>query len=244
MARQPSTESDTWYFLRKLLTVYGPQLMPAPRYVWEADRWNELVFSLLVQVSAVPQSIVRRTVGQMAELELLNVPELAGCTADRARPAASEPLWARSIELLVEQGFSQSEAERGFAAVCQAARAFQEQDRGKPQRYLRRMAESLLDDFEGYLGLTELSSEEARNAITYWLQNALNLPLSLIDDSTREFAQSHGITAPELIEAADELGLDLAIVDDLTERWSLGQKQVREGTAPQSSRSDEAARST
>ena len=114
MARQPSTESDTRYFLRKLLTVYGPELMPAPRYVWREDRWNELVFSLLVQVSAVPQSIVRRTLGQMAELELLNVPELAGCTADRARPAASEPLWARSTELLVSRASASLKPSEGL----------------------------------------------------------------------------------------------------------------------------------
>ena len=65
------------------------------------------------------------------------------------------------------------------------------------------------------VGFSSLSPREAEHALVYWLQNVLGLPLSLKDDAVVEFAAEHSLAPERLIEAADSIGLNLAVLDDL-----------------------------
>ena len=52
--------ADAQYYLRKALTLYGPDLSLSHPWVSESDRWKELVFALLVQVSHCPEGDLRK----------------------------------------------------------------------------------------------------------------------------------------------------------------------------------------
>jgi hypothetical protein len=207
------------YLLRKALTLYGRDLAPSHPWVWEFDRWKELVFALLVQVSSTPESHVRQVVGHMADLDLLDIPALANICSDGKHPDLDAPLARQILEFLQENGFSQAVAERGLTTVCQAALAFHAHHGGKLQRYLRSYGELMLKDLDGIFQFSSLTQAEMRDAFAYWFQNALNMPISLVDENMRKYCESHDLTPAQLIQAADELNLNLAIVDDLTALW-------------------------
>lgn len=216
-----NTDSRTkaQYLLRKALTLYGRDVALQHPWMWEADRWQEMVFALLVQVLNSPEGRVRQLVGHLTDLNLLNISALAGICKDGKQPNLTTPLAQQFLDFLQETGFSPAVAERGLTTICHAALVFQSHYGGKLQRYLRSYGELMLKDLDGIFQFSSLTDAEMRDAFTYWFQNTLNMPLSLVDKNLHEYCQAHGLTPAQLIEVADELDLNLAVLDDLVALW-------------------------
>jgi hypothetical protein len=68
-------------------------------------------------------------------------------------------------------------------------------------------------------GFTTLDEEKARETVTRWLQNVLNLPVYLETESARAFCSQANVTTSDLIRTADDLDINIAIVDELLQRW-------------------------
>jgi hypothetical protein len=49
------------------------------------------------------------------------------------------------------------------------------------------------------------------------MQNVLTLPLSLENPAMQRFATKYGIETYDLIQAADDMGLNVSLLDDLIE---------------------------
>jgi len=120
---------------------------------------------------------------------------------------------------LTEAGFSRPAAERAVITISEAALAFQTRYGGKVQRYLRSYGEIMLKDLDSIFQFSRLGRDEMRRAFIYWLQNALNMPLSFSDQALVQFCEANHITPDELSAAADDLNLNQAVVDDLTDLW-------------------------
>lgn len=207
--------TEAQYLLRKLLVLHGRELALSNPWVSEFDRWKELLFALLVQVLDMPEHRVRRIVGDMADLQLLAVPTLAGLCHREHGPDSSAPAAQQVIDFLRENGVSEAAAERALAAMCQAAAGLTEHWGGRIQRYLRHYGEMMLQDLGRTFRFDTIDEAQLHNAFTYWLQNALNMPLSLVNDDLLEYARAIDSTPAALIEAADELDMNLAVLDDL-----------------------------
>jgi hypothetical protein len=63
--------------------------------------------------------------------------------------------------------------------------------------------------------LQGISDDETRRIFTFWLQKVMNIPVLLLAPEVSEFCKKHEISAAELIEAADNLDLNVAILDEL-----------------------------
>ncbi len=211
--------TEAQYVLRKTLALHGQDLTLRHTWVWEVDRWKELVFALLVQVSSAHEDRVREIVGNLADVGLLDIPPLAGICTDGKQPNLDRPLAQQILDFLQESGLSHAVAERGLTAICQAALAFQTNYGGRVQRYLRRYGEVMLNDLERIFQFSGLTKEEMRHVFTYWFQNVLNLPLSLTDENLQKYCEAYHLTPVQLGEAADELNLNQALLDDLAALW-------------------------
>ncbi|MGE5830727.1 MAG: hypothetical protein ACM30G_20515, partial [Micromonosporaceae bacterium] len=86
---------------------------------------------------------------------------------------------------------------------------------GSVTQYLRRYGEAMLADIGRYFRFTVADSDSVRRAFVYWLQNTLGMPLSLSGPELRKFCARHGVTESDVIAAADEIGLNVALLDDL-----------------------------
>lgn len=203
------------YLLRKLLTQHGEELAGTHPWVWEFDRWKELVFALLAQVAQAPEEELRKVVEDLAELDLLEISALAGLAGDQGEPEADSESARRILELLAERGFDPATAQRAFKTIAQAAEGLHEHFGGKVQRYLRSYGSRMLEELDDVFQLDALQEDEAMQGFSYWLQNVMNMPLSLRDETLQRFCKEHGLTPDQLIEAADELDFNLGLVDDL-----------------------------
>jgi hypothetical protein len=221
------------YQLRRILAAEGAELAVGQPWLWEFDRWKELVFALLARLTSVPEAGLRLLVDRLADLDLLGVDAL-GVDGD------GEPMATRITDLMVDAGLSADEAARALTTVVEAARGLRRTSGGKVQRYLRRYGELMLREVPDYFDFTALPSDEVQDAFTYWLQNAVNLPLSLVDDSLRAFCGHYGFTPADLIEGADRIDLNLAVADDAVqlhvlaheEAWSANDKGPPAGQEP------------
>jgi len=200
-------ETEAHFLVRKLLTAEQPTSASAHPWISEDDRWIELVFSVLSRVAHdVPEREVRRAINRLANLGLLAIRDLASTSDVRSQ---------RIGILLREHGFKESEATRGLTLVSALASGFQKQFGGKVQLYLRHHGEMMLDDVDKLFDVPSSDRSALASAYTYWLQNALSMPLSLVDQTMWTFCEKNGVTPEELIAAADDLNINIAFLDDL-----------------------------
>jgi hypothetical protein len=194
------------FALRKLLqSGAGEMLEPLP-WADEESRWFELVFSLFAAVSDAPEGELRALVGTLASLELITVEALV---------SSPETAVQRAVDEAIAAGIDATAATAALGAATEAANVLAGSYGGKMQLLLREEGEALLRNITEKLGISALDQGAVGHALTYWLQNTLNLPLSLRDRALQEFAGRLGVSVQELVSAADSLDLNVALIDDL-----------------------------
>jgi len=206
--------------LIEVLETHGGAL---PQYGWpsEVDRWMELLVCLLHQVRREGSiAEVREALAIWRDLGLITPAELL-----HAAPGEEDETALRVV--LKRHGFTDDEAREAVGIARGMARAMVERYGGKIQRCLRRHAEAARDELAEALGTAGVPPAALRFALTHWLQNTTNAPVSLEHDTVVEFCRAHGATMEELRDAADELDLNLSQLDDLLEleRASRGEER-------------------
>jgi hypothetical protein len=192
----------------ELAQVYRKHQAELPEYGWasEGDRWAELVFCLVCRIRLDDLEATRACVDVLNMLGLLEPRVLATLDPDDA---------AMLNRVLQSHGFSVAEARKTIkvlqAVGLQTGKLFN----GKIQRLLRNHGEKLRSEIARAFAGSGLSSRDLNHAATLWLQNALSVPLSLESDAVKAFCKSNGASLPELVDAADELNINMALIDDL-----------------------------
>jgi len=204
--------SQEWYLLRKLIVQHASEVAPHHAWVWEHDRWKELVFAIIAKSCRCGDRHARVLTEQLDALGLLSIPLLAGATTSGD---AGHLARAREIELLEESGCSASDAAATLGSIIEAARFFATTYQGRVQKLFRKVGETLLAELKRGIAFSNLSSSDADYVMVHWMQNVLGLPLSLRDEQVAQFASDHALSVDGLIEAADEMGVNMAFLDDL-----------------------------
>ncbi|GAA0404298.1 hypothetical protein GCM10009541_54380 [Micromonospora gifhornensis] len=174
----------------------------------EADRWAELVFCLLNAVAGDDPERSRELTDDLHRFGLIEPAVLL----DVDDPASDTHRVVR--HLLDRYGFDQAQIVTAAGVLSRLAQFITDGYGGKLQRYLRRNAERMRDELVSELA-DEAPQPLLRLAVTHWLQNAVDLPLSLENAAVQEFCAARGIDQAALELAADEVGLNLALVDDV-----------------------------
>jgi hypothetical protein len=193
--------------LRKLLYEH-PEL--AEQFGWSSERarWAELAYLLTSKLVAEHHPMMRHAIGTASALGVLEVTDLAADPPD-------EKHGANLTLLLREYDLSETEARAVVVTLREAAMHIHKLLGGHLHKFLRHHAEVMLHELTSHFKLKHLDEWQAQQAFVMWLQNTCNLPLSLQDATTKAFCAAHEITEKELVEAADAIQLNLAVVDDL-----------------------------
>src|SRR5258705_6503661 len=67
----------TQFLLRKLIVQNGEEVIASHRWLWEKDRWKELVFSIVSRAGGLTERDAHVLVDQMDALGLISVRKLA-----------------------------------------------------------------------------------------------------------------------------------------------------------------------
>jgi hypothetical protein len=207
--------------LREIASRYLEDLAPVP-WASETDRWAELVFCVLNAFVADDPARCRRLVDTLGELGLTEPATLA----EAGNPSGTHHVVVSYA--LARYGFTESDAQRAIRLLAQLAGVVGERYGGKIQRYLRQQAERIRDDLVASLAVGSDSETELHVGITLWLQNAVNMPLSVADKNVDEFCDRHGVGLEELEKVADEIDFNVALVDDIIRLDQAARKE--EGT--------------
>ena len=78
-------------------------------------------------------------------------------------------------------------------------------------------AEKMIAELQKTFQFSTLDANQSRYAIAFWLQNVANLPVTLQDNSIKKFTEIHGLSGKQLFDAADEMDVNVALVDDLVQ---------------------------
>ena len=158
-------------------------------------------------------------IAELSDCGLLEVADLSAIPRepDTGKIDLSSPNVVRLWKVMEKYGVEGKEAKRIVAAFADAANAVAERYDGKIQKYFRHYGELMLSELNQRFSFTDLTSKEAADAFTEWLQNCLNMPLSLKDADLRAFCTQRGVSIDALIAAADEDNVNLAYLDDMAQ---------------------------
>ncbi len=209
-------DSDLEFELRRLAIRHAQTLANFP-WPLARDRYLELVFALLTRVTTIPEAAVRQVVEDLDALDLLDVDTLAVAREDPADPDPAATTARRIHGVLVERGWSDEDARRGVRVGCQLARSLSDRHAGDVQHYVRSYADRMLDESMSNFNVDALSEAELRAGLAYWLQDVFNMPVHLNSANTEAFCRKVNATDEQVIAAAERVGIDVAVLDDILE---------------------------
>lgn len=200
---------DRWQVFQQSLDQY--------QWSWETARWHELIFCLMTRLGEPDLNVgtARTLVILLAGLDLLRVDFLAKLISERKELDTADPDSAFLLQLLERSGLSAERAKSVLTAICQTALGLQTHYNGKIQLYLRHYGNQMLDELGDTFRYSDISGESTRHAFTHWLQNVLNMPLALSEPAVTKFIMERGTSLEELVRVADDLDLNLALLDDM-----------------------------
>jgi hypothetical protein len=199
--------------LERLCAYFQSQLTQLP-WPSEEARWIELASCIAERCAGdLDPLAVRDGIGQLHFLGLLDPETLA--PEEGGGGARDELVMARRV--LVRCGFEADAAARAVDAIAAAAGAFAAQFGGKPQLFMHQQGEAIVTDLARLLQETGLDDEELGHVCRQWLQNGFGIPVPLIVPSLQRLCARVGATIDEIFDAADAIGLNVSLVDDLAE---------------------------
>jgi hypothetical protein len=195
----------------KLTDAYHAHADALPQFGWPSEivRWMELLVCFIHQsreTGAIED--VREALTIWQKLDLIAPARLVGVT-----PGSEEEVIL--LFTLKQHGFDSDEAKRALSMAIETAQAVAAHYGGKIQRCLRVHAIALRDELMRTFEDTGLNESKLRYAVTHWLQNTTNAPISLEHESMLAFCRDNEIDMDALRAAADELDINLSQLDDL-----------------------------
>ena len=212
-----STTNEIEFQLRKLITKYS-DFFAYHQWPSEHERWVELIFALVTRISKKPESELRDIIEELDDLGLLDIEELSNIPKVGSDIDFNSPFAKRVIESLSESKFTEEESKSSLLVMYEAAKSLMEHHDGKIQKYLRKYGQQMVDEFAENFSFSGMDKKDLRYAVTYWLQNVLNMPVNLNIESIDTFCNRSGISDEELVKEADNLNINVALLDDMIEQ--------------------------
>jgi len=119
------------------------------------------------------------------------------------------------IKFLMKNRLNKKQSAKVAGTLISVSKTMMLKYRGKIQTMLRLFGKVLKIEMIRTFKNSPLSKSEIDFAVTLWLQNALDIPLSLMQPELLKFCRSQNIGFDELINAADEIDLNMAVLDDV-----------------------------
>jgi hypothetical protein len=117
---------------------------------------------------------------------------------------------------LVQVGIDADVASNAVSILVAVAITVKDRWGGYIQRFLREQGQRMVKELQNFIAKDGLEAERAARVAALWLQNAANMPIMLsTEPHVTNFCKHVGISASELLDVADKLELNVAVLDDL-----------------------------
>ena len=204
--------------IREIYAEYR-HLLPAD-YKWEDEsaRWTELVYCIFAELTEHSYRDARRLANDIADLNLLDVSDLAGIPImDNGMVNPDNSRVKTITDILKANGVTDDDIKKSLSAICKVAQAISENYDDKIQKFLRKYGHEIVNEFDSHVSFSEVSKGTQSRILVKWIQNTLAMPLAFSNVYTARFCERKDASYWELAEAADNLGINGAMLDDLLE---------------------------
>ncbi len=191
-----------------LIRLYSENRSSLGEYPWEFedDRWTEMVKCIFAGCG-IPTPIIDDAVNILDELKLISAPALAESTKDSQKVVQT---------ILMRLGAESVKADSAASVLVNFADIGKKKWNGHIQIFLRDSCIAIVEELSKILGTAGLDKNVAKKMSILWLQNTINAPLIAEDDKhIQSFCKQNHISQSKLVRMADELDLNLAVLDDL-----------------------------
>jgi hypothetical protein len=225
---EETKRAEVEFQLRKLFTKYQ-DLFLYHQWPSEHDRWITLGFAL---ISRAIKNYDKAKEAMVAadNLGLLDAGLIAKIPLNDGEIDLADAYARRIFEILSEAGFSEEESMLSLLVLQELADNLRKNHGGKVQRYLRKYGENMIEELPQNISISKMGEADVKFAFVYWLQNVLNMPILLANENVNNFCDKFGINYQELVEVADNLDINLALLDDLINVYmkDLGKEASKE----------------
>ena len=197
--------------LASIIDDYGSDL-PVGNWSSEKDRWQELLVCMINQVKPEPNMDEVREATDIWEKLNLASPSTLSTIKDDDRE------YSFLVMTLLQYDFTEHEAQTAVNTAIALAKAVTDNYNGKIQTCIRKYSAALRDELTKTFAEIGLDDSQVNYGVVHWLQNTTNAPLSLSHESVTAFCKETNVTQQELWNAADNLEINLAVIDDVLER--------------------------
>lgn len=198
----------------KLSDIFHDYGMEIPISTWasEKDRWEELLVCVINQINPEPNiEEIRAVIDILGKINLTSAENLSNIKVESKE-------YNFIFFLFQRFNFTDEETNLALETIISLSKIVNKNFDGKIQRYMRIYFEIMRNEMCESFKDIGLSSKQIRYAVTHWLQNSTNAPLSLEHKAVETFYNENGTNENEFIKAADDLDINLAVIDDLLEK--------------------------
>ena len=191
--------------LQHLIDRFGATIASRHRWFDERERWLELVHAIISRSTTSSEHVVRDLCTKAFQDGYLQTP------SDIALIANQEALYA----LLLEGGLSEAEIENSSRAILQIAAVLIAKYDGRLHLYLRAAFRKMLSQMVTEFSITSLDASTQHQALTFFLQNTCQAPISLHAHRAEQICDAAGTSHSALLSAADDCYIHTPLLDDL-----------------------------
>lgn len=213
---------------KKIENIYFRYREDIPtEYIWEneKDRFIELCFCFMAGITKIRHLDLRDIVIGLESLGLLDIDMLAAEKSVRTDERTNQVL-SLITNILAENGIEEEDARRCSLVLRKIADATKKTYDGKIQKLIRKYGIMMLQEARNTFSFEEVNEEDLNYILTLWLQNIMELPITMSNDLVRQFCNMNKISSKELEDVADKLDINAAALDDLIQSYMVQEKKI------------------
>ena len=186
--------------------------LPSTAWIYESDRWENLIFSIIRQYCDDNPENAGTAVNILREWKFFDIEELSN--VDQV------PLENISTikEIMLGLDFTEAEIEEIIRTLVKIAVSVKGKYSGKIQSIFRKYGEIIREELVGSFSDDDLDNEKITHGVSLWLQSAFGLPILSDRTYVKEYCKERGLNKDELTKIADEMDINLGVVDYFIEK--------------------------
>lgn len=213
--------------LKEIWAEHADELPSAYKWEDESDRWYELIYCIFLRRSQMAPARLRMMIDAMNTLDLLSVESLTKLPTRGGALNWDDGRCSLLLDILVARGMARQEAMSCLQTVAEAANGLASKYKGKLQKLIRSQLEPIVRTLDETFRFSQLNERDEVNMLVHWLQNAFEFPLALSNPYVEQFCRENNVSTEALEDAADQLDINLSVVDDLLEIYMVNKNKSR-----------------
>jgi len=181
--------------------------LPPRAWIYEADRWENLIFSIIRQYCDDKPENAGTAVNILRDWSLIDIEELS---AEDKIPLEFNSAFKK---IMLGLDFTEEEIIEISRTLVTIAVAVKERYDGKIQAIFRKHGEMIRDELISSFSDDEQDNEKITQGVSLWLQSAFGFPILSEKPIVKDYCNQRGLSKEKLSKIADEMDLNLGVMD-------------------------------